>query len=90
MLLWAMQYYQKTPIQIRNELAYLKTGMMRQTEFNDEVLETIRKKIVDDFEQMNLNYEMNNYPASPEPRKCISCQFGTVCPESKIKDYLKG
>ncbi len=89
-VLWAMQYYQKTPIQIRNELAYLKTGMMRQTEFNDEVLETIRKKIVDDFEQMNLNYEMNNYPASPEPRKCISCQFGTVCPESKIKDYLKG
>ena len=52
-------------------LAYLKTGMMRQTEFNDEVLETIRKKIVDDFEQMNLNYEMNNYPASPEPGKCI-------------------
>jgi len=88
-VLWAMEFYQKTPTQIRNELAYLKTGMMRQTEFNDDNLEKIKKTIIDDFERMNASYEINDYPTSPEPRKCISCQFGTICPDSLIKEYLK-
>jgi len=83
-VLWAMQYYQKNPTQIRSEFAYLKTGMMHPYEFSPDDLEKIRVTILDDFEKMNASYEIGDYPASPEPRKCMSCQFGRVCPESKV------
>jgi CRISPR/Cas system-associated exonuclease Cas4 (RecB family) len=83
-VLWAMQYYQKDPAQIRSELAYLKTGMMHPYEFSPDDLEKIRITILDDFEKMNASYEIADYPASPEPRKCMSCQFGRVCPESLV------
>jgi CRISPR/Cas system-associated exonuclease Cas4 (RecB family) len=87
-VLWAMQYYQKDPSQIRSEMAYLKTGSMRPYEFSTEDLEVIKKKIVDDYEIMNRSYELEDYPTDPSPTKCIGCQFGTVCPDSKIREYL--
>jgi CRISPR/Cas system-associated exonuclease Cas4 (RecB family) len=86
--LWAMQYYQKEPSKIRTELAYLKTGAMRPYEFSVEDLETIKNKIVADFHDMNHSYEIENYPTDATPKKCISCQFGTICPDSKIKEFL--
>lgn len=81
--LWAMEYYQKTPDRIRNELAYLKTGMMRQIEFHDRDLEKIREKIILEFTKMNSGYDIIDYPTSPDLKKCLSCQFATICPDSK-------
>jgi CRISPR/Cas system-associated exonuclease Cas4 (RecB family) len=86
-VLWAMQYYQKDPSQIRSELAYLKTGMMHPYEFSPNDLEQIRETIIDDFQKMNASYDIIEYPTSPSGRKCISCQFGTICPDS-MKDHF--
>jgi CRISPR/Cas system-associated exonuclease Cas4 (RecB family) len=87
-VLWAMRYYEKDPAQIRSLLAYLKTGIIRPYEFSFDDLEKIKITILDDFEKMNFSYEIADYPALPAPKKCISCQFGTVCPESGMKDTL--
>jgi len=87
-VLWAMQYYQKDPSQIRSELAYLKTGTMRPYEFTTDILETIQKEIVEDYEMMNRSYEIEDYPSDPTPKKCIGCQFGTICPDSKVCEFL--
>jgi CRISPR/Cas system-associated exonuclease Cas4 (RecB family) len=87
-VLWAMQYYNKSPQEIRSELVYLTTGMMPHYEFSIEQLEEIKRKIVEDYEKMNATYEIEDYPSDPEPRKCLSCQFGTICPDSKMKEQL--
>ncbi len=86
---WAMDYYQKQPSEIRSEMAYLKTGMMRAYPFNTEELENLKNQIVEDFQQMNKSYEIDDYPADPSPKKCISCQFGTICPNSELNNFLK-
>lgn len=87
-VLWAMDYYNKKPDQIRSELAYLKTGMMHPYEFSSDDLEKIQFTILDDFAMMNETYEISDYPASPDGRKCMSCQFGTICPESLSGNFL--
>jgi CRISPR/Cas system-associated exonuclease Cas4 (RecB family) len=87
-VLWAMQYYQKDVSDVRSELAYLKTGKMRPYAFNEDDLEKIKKKIVEDFRNMNRSYEIEDYPTDPNPKRCISCQFGTICPDSKMKDFI--
>jgi CRISPR/Cas system-associated exonuclease Cas4 (RecB family) len=87
-VLWAMQYYQKDPSQIRSELAYLKTGAMRPYEFTIKDLAAIKKKIIDGYEMMNRSYEIEDYPTEPTPTKCIGCQFGTICPDSKVCEFL--
>ncbi len=87
-VLWAMHHYQKDACDIRSELAHLKTGMMRPYEFSYDALEQIKTTILRDYDNMNKSYEIIDYPPSPEPRKCMSCQFGRICPESKIKESL--
>jgi CRISPR/Cas system-associated exonuclease Cas4 (RecB family) len=87
-VLWAMQYYQKNASDIRSELAYLKTGKMRPYAFSEDNLEEIKKKIVVNFQKMNRSYEIEDYPTDPNPKKCISCQFGSICPDSKMKDFF--
>jgi CRISPR/Cas system-associated exonuclease Cas4 (RecB family) len=87
-VLWAMEYYQKNSSQIRSELAYLKTGTMRPNEFTTDDLETIKKNIIDEYKIMNRSYEIEDYPTNPTPTKCISCQFGTICPDSMVKEFL--
>lgn len=87
-LLWAMQYYQKSPKDIRSELAYLKTGKMRSYEFNETDLEKIKNKILEEFNSMNSSYEIEAFPTNANPQKCIGCQFGTICPDSKVGEFL--
>jgi len=61
--------------------------MMHPYEFSPDDLEKIRLTIHDDFGKMNASSEIGDYPASPEPRKCMSCQFGRVCPESRKGEF---
>jgi CRISPR/Cas system-associated exonuclease Cas4 (RecB family) len=87
-VLWAMHYFQKNASDIRSELAYLKTGKMRPYAFGEHELDEIKNKILEDFQNMNHSYEIEDYPADPKPKKCISCQFGSICPDSKIADFF--
>lgn len=87
-VLWAMDYYQTEVDKIRSEMVYLTTGVMRPYEFKEEQLSEIKEKIITDFDEMNETYEIDNFPPDPEPRKCLSCQFSTVCPHSLAKEAI--
>ena len=81
-VLWAMEKYEKEPGEIKSELIYLTTGMMRSYEFSIKDLEEIKRKIVKDFEDMNRMTKIEYFRPDPNPKKCLSCQFATICPSS--------
>jgi len=87
-VLWAMENYGKEPEEIRSELIYLTTGVMRSYEFSADDLEDIKRKIVDDFEDMNKTFDIDYFPPDPTPRKCLGCHFATVCPHSLAIEQL--
>ena len=60
---------------------------MHPYEFSPDDLEKIRLTILDDFEKMNPSSGIGDYPAFPEPRKCMSSQFGRVCPELRMGEF---
>ncbi|MEA1993661.1 MAG: PD-(D/E)XK nuclease family protein [Euryarchaeota archaeon] len=83
-VLWATENYGIPPREIRSELVYLTTGIMRSYEFSAAQLREIKKKITEDFKDMNETYEIEHFKPTPSPRKCLSCQFATVCPRSMV------
>jgi CRISPR/Cas system-associated exonuclease Cas4 (RecB family) len=89
-VLWAMDHYKIELEKVRSEMVYLTTGVMRPYEFKTDRMELIKKQIADEYAKMNENYEMEHFPPDPEPRKCVSCQFSTVCPHSLAKDAIGG
>jgi len=89
-VLWATQYYEKEPEEVRSELVYLTTGIMQSYEFSRRQLEGIERKIVDDFEDINRTFDIERFNPEPSPEKCLSCQFATVCPHSMAVEQLNG
>lgn len=85
-VLWAMQYYDLQPQQIKSELIYLTTGRVRPYQFSLDDLTKIEKSIVSDFEEMNKSYEIDYFDPYPDARNCLSCRFATVCPRSMIDE----
>jgi CRISPR/Cas system-associated exonuclease Cas4 (RecB family) len=77
-----MENYEKEPEEIRSELIYLTTGVMRSYEFSVEQLEEIKRKIIEDFGEMNKTFDIDYFNPDPNPRKCLGCHFATVCPHS--------
>lgn len=84
-VIWAMNEYEVPIDDIRAELIYLRTGTMRPRKMSPEVLEDIKKLVVDEFAEMNESLEIESFPANPSHRKCMSCQFATICPESILE-----
>ncbi len=83
-VLWAMQYYRKSPDDIRTELVFLKTGETKPCAFFWEQLCEVQEMIPGEFAEMNASYEYRDFPAKPVPKECLSCRFTTVCPETAV------
>ena len=88
-VLWAMENYDKKPEEIKSELIYLTTGIMRSYEFSIEELEAIKRTIVKDFEDMNRTIDIDYFKPDPNPKKCLSCQFATICPDSTHRSAIE-
>jgi CRISPR/Cas system-associated exonuclease Cas4 (RecB family) len=83
-VLWAMQYYRKSPDEVGTELVYLKTRETKPYAFFPERLDEVKEMIMTEFAAMNVSYEYRDFPAKPDPRECLSCRFTGVCPETAI------
>jgi CRISPR/Cas system-associated exonuclease Cas4 (RecB family) len=83
-VIWAMQYYQKSPDEIMSELVFLKTGETKPYPFYEERLREVQEMITTDFEAMNTTYEYEDFPARPVLQVCLSCRFARVCPEAVV------
>jgi hypothetical protein len=88
-VIWATQYFSKDPNEIKSDLVYLNTGEIRSFIFVKEQLLEVEEKIKSDFKTMNFSYEYEDFLGNPEPNKCLSCKFGSICPESKMSEVLK-
>ena len=87
-VLWASQHFDRKPEEIRSELVYLKTGIMRAYSYTVEELEEIKKQINMDYTDMNKTYDFSYFSPSPHPEKCLSCQFALLCPDSLVNKAL--
>ena len=81
-VLWAIQYYQKSPDEIKSELVFLKTGKRKPYPFFEEQLRDVQDIITTDFEEMNASYEYGDFLPMPVQTKCLSCRFAKVCPKA--------
>ena len=77
--LWASLHYQIAPETIECNLVYLTSGSIKPFQFTVEDFETFKSLIKFDFEEMNSSYEINQFPPSPSEKKCLGCQFATIC-----------
>ena len=83
-VIWAMQYFQKSPDEIKSELVFLKTGEKKPFAFFEEQLYDVKETIKTDFAAMNQNYDFEDFLPNPSPRECMSCRFVSVCPDSAV------
>lgn len=77
--LWAKHKYGSPSDRINCNLVYLTSGTMKTYRFTDQQLDGIKVLISSDFRDMNASYEQDNYPPTPEGKKCISCHFASIC-----------
>ncbi|MDY6965564.1 MAG: PD-(D/E)XK nuclease family protein [Halobacteriota archaeon] len=89
-VLWVMDYYKTELEKVRSEMVYLTSGKVRHYEFKTYQMESIKKQIAEDYTKMNESYEIEHFPPDPEPKKCLSCQFSTICSHSLAKDAIGG
>ena len=90
-VLWAMEHYKKTSEDIYSEVIFLgSSGRTHPYKFSSDELDEIKKIIISDFESMNVSYEIDRFPVDPFPKKCMLCQFASICPDSKHKETQAG
>jgi CRISPR/Cas system-associated exonuclease Cas4 (RecB family) len=77
--LWAHHKYGLPLHQIKCNLVYLTSGVIKTHQFTDQQLNEVKALIHSDFKDMNISYEQENYPPTPDSKKCMSCHFATIC-----------
>jgi CRISPR/Cas system-associated exonuclease Cas4 (RecB family) len=83
--LWAQQKYRIESDQLQCSLVYLTSGAIKSYQFTAQQLNTVKELISSDYTSMNMDYEPESYPPSPDKKKCISCHFATICPSAVIE-----
>ncbi len=68
---------------IKGEVVYLRSCDVEIVERNDSDMEKLMGFIEKDASEMLAVKSEEDFPASPEPRKCIGCNFLSVCKEGK-------
>lgn len=89
-VLWAMDNYSIELDRVRSETVYLTTGRRRKHDFSTEQIDSIEEKICEEYSEMNESYEKEHFPPNPEPKRCLSCQFATVCDHSLAENAIGG
>jgi len=82
--LWAQHKYGLPSTQVSCNLVYLTSGAIKTYQFTDQQLNDLKKLMSSDFRDMNSNYELANFPPSPNIKACPGCHFATVCPSALL------
>jgi|GEM_PF-18245 len=81
-VLWAMHSLGTSLECICCRVAYLSSGKVREFRFTQERLDEVKGIIASSFAEMNGAYDMGRLLPDPNPEKCLSCQFATICTSS--------
>ncbi|HWQ19353.1 MAG TPA: DNA helicase RecQ [Methanotrichaceae archaeon] len=77
--LWARECLMAEPEKTLCRLVYLASGRSESLRFSWSDLEGIRVKIIQGFREINQGFDQERFHPDPNPRKCHSCRFSTIC-----------
>lgn len=82
-ILWASAE-KKIPLdRIKAEIVYLRTGNMEVTGRTEHQIDELKEFIKHDSGEMLAIKSETDFPASPSRKRCIGCNFLTICNEGK-------
>jgi CRISPR/Cas system-associated exonuclease Cas4 (RecB family) len=82
--LWVQHKYGLPSTKIGCNLVYLTSGAIKTYQFTDQQINDLKTLMSSDFRDMNSNYELANYPPSPNIKACPGCNFATICPSALL------
>ncbi len=82
-ILWLHKAKEIPTSMIKGEIVYLRSSDTEITERNEGDMEKLSDFIKKDASDMLAVKSEDDFPASPEPKKCIGCNFLSVCNEGK-------
>ena len=82
-ILWLHKVNGISSDMIRGEIVYLKSCTTEVTRRNDNDLLELSKFIKEDASEMLAVKSELDFPASPIPKRCIGCNFLSLCDEGK-------
>lgn len=80
--LWAKDYFQTSLDNIYSQLVFLRTGEFIGRTPSEEMLEITKNIIISDCANWESD-NINDYQPLPEPNKCCSCRFHSICSDGK-------
>ena len=81
--LWAASKFQVPLGKVRLELAYLRTGRSYPVELTEDLVRDAKEAVTAGAAEVLAAEDLDDFPTSPDPDKCTSCKFATVCPAGK-------
>ena len=82
-VLWAMDNFKLPVTEISAEFVFLRSGESKLIPKTAEQLETFKRSIIDRARAMFAVQSGEDFPPDPVERKCIECNFATLCPEGR-------
>ncbi len=81
--LWASSKYEVPLKQVRVEVAYLRTGRSFPLALGEDLVRNAREAVMAGAAEVLAAETLEDFPTDPEPEKCTSCKFASICPDGR-------
>lgn len=82
-ILWAIDHYSIPHSRVSAELVFLRSAESKSIEKSEDSLEELKKSISLRAQKMLSVQNESDFPPNPAERRCLECNFATVCPSGK-------
>ena len=82
-MLWATDFFGVPLERVSAELVFLRTCESKSIVRTDDQLQDLKESIMIRAREMLSVETERDFPPDPVERKCLECNFATVCPESR-------
>ena len=82
--LWASSKFEVPLESVKLELAYLRTGRSIPVGPPSDIVREVREAVLASSAEVLAADLLEDFPTAPNPEKCISCPFASVCPDGDL------
>ena len=82
-VLWAMDYFKASLKEVSAEFVFLRSGESKSIPKTNNQLDRLKESILERAGEMFDVQSEEDFPADPAERKCVECNFATICPEGR-------
>lgn len=79
--LWASSKFEVPLERVKLELAYLRTGRSIPVELRSDIIRDVTEAVLASSAEVLAADDLEDFPTSPYPERCLSCPFASVCPD---------